>query len=49
MTIRRRSDQWVFAVADCDIQKADSADLRTPGANPLCVAEVHVDGTGMAE
>ena len=31
------------------MEKGDSVDVKSPGANPLCVAEVHDDETGTAE
>lgn len=49
MVFRCISDHQVFAVAETDTEKADSVDIRSPGAIRPCVAEVHVDETGIAE
>ena len=48
MTTRCSSGQ-LFAVAETDTEKADSVDVKSPGATPPCVAEVHDDGIGIAE
>ena len=34
---------------EVDTERADSVDVRNPGAIPLCVAEVHDDEIGIAE
>ena len=49
MTIRCSSVHRVLAVAEIDTEKGDSVDVRSLGAIPLCVAEVHDDETGIAE
>lgn len=48
MTIRCAFEQQVPAV-EVDTERADSVDVRNPGAIPLCVAEVHDDEIGIAE
>ena len=39
----------MLVVAEIDTEKGDSVDVRSVGAIPLCVAEVHDDETGIAE
>ena len=39
----------VLAVAEIDTEKGGSVDVRSPGATPSCVAEVHDDETGIGE
>lgn len=48
MTTRCSSDQGLFDVAEVDREKADSVDVRNPGANPRDVVKVHVDEIGIA-
>lgn len=49
MTTRCSSDQGLFDVAEVDREKADSVDVRNPGANPRDVVKVHVDEIAIAE
>ena len=49
MTIRCSSVYRVLVVAEIDMEKGDFVDARSPGAIPLCVAEVHDDETAIVE